>query len=151
MEVGVFSQTAEYALRAMVFLAERPNERWTNQQIAAGTQVPAGYLAKVLSALARAQLVVAQRGRDGGFAMTRPAVEVNILTILSAVEPIRRIHKCPLNLPEHKDKLCPLHQRLDDAMAGIERTFSASTLEELVKEMTFPNQPPPGVNEAETN
>lgn len=50
------SQTAEYALRAVVWLASQPERALNTRQISAATQVPAGYLSKVLQALARAGL-----------------------------------------------------------------------------------------------
>ena len=57
----MITQTAEYALRAMVYLADQEEPRTTNA-IAEKTQVPAGYLAKVMQVLSKAGLVHAQRG-----------------------------------------------------------------------------------------
>ncbi len=48
----------------------------TTQKIAEQTQVPSGYLSKVLQALGRAGLVEAQRGLYGGFVLSRPLDEV---------------------------------------------------------------------------
>ena len=58
----LISQTAEYALRAVISLARDPSTAQTTRQIAASTHVPAGYLSKVLQALGRAEIVVSQRG-----------------------------------------------------------------------------------------
>ena len=60
----IISRTAEYALRAVVHLAAAEGETvsQTVGQIAAGTQVPLGYLSKVLQSLSRAGLIVSQRG-----------------------------------------------------------------------------------------
>jgi Rrf2 family nitric oxide-sensitive transcriptional repressor len=44
----MISQTAEYALRAIVYLAMNPGEAFTAQQISLSTKVPAPYLSKVL-------------------------------------------------------------------------------------------------------
>ena len=57
----MISQTAEYALRAIVFLADQAEPR-TTQQIAAATRVPPSYLSKVMQALSRARVVHSQRG-----------------------------------------------------------------------------------------
>jgi Rrf2 family protein len=139
--IPVFSQTAEYALRAMVFLAERTHKRWTNKQIASATRIPAGYLAKVLQHLARHGLVEAQRGWEGGFALRGAPETISLLEILQAVDPPKRITHCPLDLPEHREGLCRLHRRLDDAMAQVEATFGDSTLRDLMGENTFPGAP----------
>lgn len=132
----MISQTAEYALRAIVCLAEQKDAAATLQQIARATKVPAGYLSKVLQGLVRSGLVLSQRGPAGGFSLARPAGELTIYEIVQAVDPVARIHHCPLNLPAHRDELCPLHRRLDDAAALIEKSFRDATIADL---LTGPN------------
>lgn len=127
----MFSQTAEYGLRAAVLLALRSPSPQTAQQISADTHVPTDYLFKVLQTLARSGIVSAQRGKHGGFSLSRPASEISILDILQAVDPIKRIRTCPLNLKEHGVRLCPVHRKIDDALCLIEETFRNSMLSEL--------------------
>jgi len=55
---------------------------------------------------------------------------------LTAEDPIRRITVCPLGLPTHGTRLCPLHKRMDDALAAIEGAFAGTTLAELLAEPT---------------
>ena len=133
----MISQTAEYALRAVVFLAEQENRPHTIQQIAAATQVPAGYLSKVMQGLARAGLVHGQRGLGGGFVLTRPASEMSCYDVLQAVDPIPRITRCPLDNPAHAHQLCVLHQRLDEAAALIEKSFRESTVADMTVRPVF--------------
>lgn len=128
----LFSQSTEYALRAAVWLAENEGRPQTTLQIAAATQVPAPYLSKVLQSLARARLVRGSRGVGGGFELTRSAAALSILDIVNAVDPIRRIKSCPLELASHRVKLCPLHRKLDDAIATIEATFCSTTLADVL-------------------
>ena len=75
----MFSQTAEYALRAVACLARRPGEPMTTRQIADASRVPAGYLAKILQALARAGVVTGQRGLNGGFLLAHRPEELTML------------------------------------------------------------------------
>jgi len=91
MGLYMLSQTAEYALRAIVVLAGDTTASWTAQTIAAKTLVPHDYLIKVLQPLTKAGLVTAQRGRNGGFALTRPPEQINVLDVLNAVDPLKRI------------------------------------------------------------
>lgn len=132
----MISQTAEYALRAVVWLASRGDGSLGTLHIAEATRVPAGYLSKVLQALARAGLVVSQPGRKGGFTLVRRAEEISVLDVINAVDPIQRIKTCPLDLKSHGVNLCPLHRRLDDAMAKAEEAFASSTIAELLAEPT---------------
>ncbi len=128
----MFSQTSEYALRATVFLAMRAPSPQTAQQISAECRVPVDYLFKVLQPLSRAGLLNAQRGKHGGFSLARDASQISILDVIQAVDPIKRIHECPLGLKEHGIRLCPVHRKLDDAMCLIETTFRDSKLSDLI-------------------
>lgn len=137
----MISQTAEYALRAIVHLAERAGAPQTTQQIAQVTCVPAGYLAKVMQGLSRMGLVKAQRGLHGGFTLAVPAEELTVLDVVQAVDPVQRIKSCPLGIEGHQT-LCPLHSRLDDAAAMVEKALGASTIAELLLEPKRGKRPP---------
>lgn len=130
----VISQTAEYALRAILYMAEHLETSRITQEIAEATQVPAGYLSKVLQSLSRAGLVTAQRGLGGGFSLTKPPEEITIFEIINAVDPVQRIRSCPLKLEAHAERLCPLHSRLDETIALVEKTFRRTTVAELLND-----------------
>ena len=128
----MLSQTAEYALRAMVALTTGSPGAKTAQEIALESRVPLDYLSKVLTSLARAEIVTGRRGRGGGFHSARPAGTLTVLEVVTAVDPIQRIRTCPLGLKQHGENLCPLHRKLDDAMLGVEQAFAGTTIESLV-------------------
>jgi Rrf2 family transcriptional regulator, nitric oxide-sensitive transcriptional repressor len=132
----MFSQTVEYALRAVVHLADQAPKARTTEQIAAVTHVPKAYLSKVLQALAKGGVVRSQRGLGGGISLVKDAGELTILEVVNAVEPIQRIRVCPLGLASHGTRLCPLHKRLDNAMASVEEAFRGTTLAEVLAEPT---------------
>ena len=130
----MFSQTAEYALRVVVFLGTLRGEPATTRQIAAATRVPEGYLAKILQSLSRAGLVRSQRGLHGGSVLARDADDVTLYDVVTAIAPLPRITTCPLGLPSHGTNLCAVHRRLDEAVAMVERAFRASTIADLLSE-----------------
>ena len=130
----MFSQTVEYALRAAVFLAAQPGEPATTEEVAERTRVPAPYLAKILQGLVRAGLVKSQRGVGGGVTLAKDPAELTILEVVNAVEPIKRITTCPLGLQTHGPRLCPLHRRVDAALAAVESAFGGTTLAEVLGE-----------------
>lgn len=145
----MLSQTHEYALRAMAFLAAAPDRPHPGAKIAEGAQLPKGYVFQVMERLRKAGLVNAQRGPSGGFSLARSLDAITLLDVANAVEPLPRIEKCPLGNPAHV-QLCPLHRRLDDAVAHIENTFAGITFAQLVSEIRendqrcqFPMPPKP--------
>jgi len=137
----MISQTAEYALRAIVFLAENAGKPYTIQQIARTTQVPAGYLAKIMQGLARDGLVLSQRGLRGGFCLARSPADLTVYEVVQAVDPIRRITRCPLNDPAHKNALCALHRCLDEAAATIEESLRKATVADMISRPIFQRKP----------
>ena len=128
----MFSQTVEYALRAVVCLAGRADTPMVTPRVAEVTHVPAGYLAKVLQMLARRGIVRSQRGLHGGFVLSRPPAEVTVLDVVNAVDPLKRIETCPLGLAEHGERLCPLHRRLDEVVGQVERAFADHSIADLL-------------------
>jgi len=132
----MFSQTVEYALRAVVHLADQAPSPRTTEQIAVATLVPKAYLSKVLQGLCHAKIMQSKRGLGGGMVLTKPPSELTILEVVNAVEPIGRIRECPLGLTAHGVRLCPLHKRLDNAMAMVEEAFRQTTLAEILAEPT---------------
>jgi Rrf2 family protein len=132
----MLTQTVEYALRAVAFLGQQSPEARTTDQISRATKVPKPYLSKVLQSLVHAGILHSQRGIGGGISLAKNPDELTILEVVNAVDPIQRIKTCPLGLAAHGVHLCPLHQRLDDAMASVEEAFRNTTLAEVLAEPT---------------
>lgn len=128
----MISQTVEYALRAVVYLAGERTAARTSGQISEVTRVPAAYLSKVLKGLSEAGILNSQRGIGGGFTLAKKPNQLTILEVVEAVDPIRRIKTCPLGIATHGVRLCPLHKRLDDALASVEKAFGSTTLAEVL-------------------
>jgi Rrf2 family transcriptional regulator, nitric oxide-sensitive transcriptional repressor len=132
-------KTAEYALRAVVVLARVPEQGCSAEQIAKVTRLPRRYTHKVLQALVRAGLVRSQSGPRGGYALVRSPEALSLLDVVSAVEPIPRIRRCPLGLESHAT-LCPLHRELDKVLASMEKALSRATIAQLLNQ---PDATPP--------
>ena len=128
----MFSNTVEYALRAIVHLAHEAPAARTTAQIAEATRVPKDYLSKILQDLAEVGIVRTQRGVGGGVSLAKSPEELTILDVVNAIDPIVRYTTCPLKLPNHGANLCPLHRRMDEAMATVEEAFRRSTLAEVL-------------------
>ena len=110
-------KTAEYALRAVVWLGREAGRAESANHLAEATQVPRRYLHKVLQDLVSQGLLGSQSGPGGGYALTLDPAKITILDVVNAVSPVERIRHCPLGLSSHT-KLCPLHRELDRAYEG---------------------------------
>lgn len=106
----------------------------TTEQIAAITKVPAPYLAKIIKSLSRVGIVSSQRGVKGGSHLARSPDSITVLDVMNAVDPLKRIDFCPLGLVNHGINLCPMHHKLNDAVAVVEKILGESTIEDLILE-----------------
>lgn len=127
----MLQKTAEYALRATVYLAQNPDAPRSADKVAAATRIPRRYLHRVLQQMVQAGLVQSQPGPGGGYSLARRAEEIPLIDVVNASGPIDRIRKCPLGLKSHTG-LCPLHRELDDAYASIEAAFSRVTVAQIL-------------------
>lgn len=127
------SQTMDYAMRSLVTLA-RSSKPVTITELAKLTFVSRPYLAKTLQQLTHAGFIRSLRGKFGGFELAMPPAEISLHDVMLVIDPIQRITHCPLHLPEHAGKLCPMHQALDDSLATIECKLRVTTLAQLVEE-----------------
>ena len=130
----MISKSAEYAIRACLWLSGHAGQAWTVQHVADEIRVPAGYLAKVLKLLGRAAIVRAQPGPGGGFLLAHEPDQICVLDLIQAVDPLPRVRECPAGLVKHEQGLCPLYARLDDALAAVERSLRGCTLADLLNE-----------------
>ncbi len=122
--MSIITQTAEYALRAMVCLASAGPEALTSQQVAERTGVSQGYLVKVLQRLCRNGLVLSQRGPHGGFVLSRAADQINLLDVINAVDPLPHFNGS-------SELLQPLNSTLNDAIASVEHILHDANLSAL--------------------
>ena len=136
----LLSQTAEYALRAMAWLAHQcPDAPVRAQDLSKGTGIPPHYLSKILRRLVLAGLLDSQKGQGGGFSLARPPESICFEDILLAVDAYPVHGRCAFGWGAcGDDDPCPLHaswSRLSDAV----HTWAANTTLAAVTP-----DPPPG-------
>lgn len=140
-DTWMFSQTTEYALRAMACLALYPDQLVATGTLAQMTKVPSNYLAKVLQQLGGAGFIEGRRGVGGGYKLSRPADEINLVQIINAVGRLKRIESCPLGIEGHGTHLCPLHRTMDKASSMLIDMLKDISLRDLIGDAQNPIKP----------
>lgn len=110
----MLSNTAEYALRAMVHLARRGDETaMLGRDLADSSHVPANYLAKILLDLKKAGLVAAVRGSGGGYRLARPSRDIHLVEIVEIFDHERAHPRCLLDFREEcsDHDACTAHEK----------------------------------------
>jgi len=99
----MFSLTGEYALRAMIYLAQH-EAQWPipGKRIAAQSGIPAKYLSKILGDLVRAGVLRGTRGLGGGFRMVQGPRTTTLFDVLKPFETFTQ-QRCPFGNKECSD------------------------------------------------
>jgi len=98
---------ADYALLISHFMnqVESEDKRFTNDEISDNTKLPVATVRKLLKKLVDAKIVTAYRGKHGGYHLSKPAQQISLLEIISAVEGAISITECAT-----KDNVCEYSQ-----------------------------------------
>ncbi|MFA5561869.1 MAG: RrF2 family transcriptional regulator [Eubacteriales bacterium] len=143
----IVSTKGRYALRVMIDLSEHGSERYIPlKEISARQEISEKYLESILSVLSRERLVLAQRGKGGGYRLARPADGYTVGEILRSAEGALAPVSCPecltssraggraASCPRSADcKTLPLWQGLSRL---IDDYFERVTLAELARPAT---------------
>jgi Rrf2 family protein len=136
------SQTAEYALRAVLYLARRQDGRVSAETIAAALGAPANYMSKTLHQLARSGVVDGARGRTGGFRLAIPADRLTVARVAETFGTPPTTAVCLLG-----DRLCnsrrpcAAHERWTEVTSAMRAPLENTTIADLLEEsepLTFP-------------
>jgi Rrf2 family protein len=129
------SQKLEYAMRAMIELAQRRDEAALvpAREIAERQQVPLRFLEQQLGALSKAGLVESFRGAGGGCRLARDPAEITVAEIADAIEGQIYPMFC-LEPSDHtcfQDARCGLQGFWADVAAAVQRVFRETTVADL--------------------
>ncbi|MCL4522291.1 MAG: Rrf2 family transcriptional regulator [Acidobacteria bacterium] len=129
------SHASELAIRAAIHLAAQPPGKLSPvHEIAAGTGLPAAYLAKIMRMLIRAGLVRAFRGPGGGVELGRPAHDITLAALVHAVEGELPENTCVMGMGACSEVApCPLHNQWAPLRAEFHRMLQETSLETLVQ------------------
>jgi Rrf2 family protein len=87
----LLTQTAKYAIRALIHLADQDGSGYSQtREMADLINVPSNYLGKTLQKLAHARVLDSQKGLHGGFRMSRSPQRISLYEILIAIEALPR-------------------------------------------------------------
>lgn len=129
----LFSRRAEYALRAMTFLARQlPGTLTGARAISEAEHIPMPFLWKILHNLARHRLIRSFKGLHGGYELARPSDEITLQSVVSATNGADLASRCVLGLPRCTDQqACPLHEAWKEIHQRLSDMLEKTTLADL--------------------
>lgn len=131
----MLSQTAEYALRAVLHLAQHGGERPVRVlEMAAELSIPRNYLSKILHQLARTGVLISLRGKAGGFQLAVPAEHLALSTVIQPFDRVEERRRCLLGRPQCSDRTaCAAHTRWKEVADTVASFFRETTVADLLR------------------
>ena len=136
----IVSTKGRYALRVMVYLAQRSGGEFIPlKEIAESEGISQKYLESIMSTLSKANYVDAVHGKGGGYRLNRPAEGYTIGGILKLTEGSLATVSCTTQGPAacSRSTCCstlPMWERLDRM---IDDFFEGITLADLLRDKTL--------------
>ena len=130
----MLSQTAEYALRTVLFLGDHQDRTLVRVgELAETLGIPRNYLSKTLHQLARAGVLASSRGKLGGFRLARPADRISLAEVIAPFDGPTAARTCLLGRAVCSDQCpCAAHARWKGVSARVSDFFRETTVAELL-------------------
>ena len=125
--------TSKYAIRIMSFMANNSNlELFNAKKISQELNIPYKFMSKIMSDLAKANLIISIRGRDGGYKLAKEASQIKIIEILNVFDGFAHREECILGIGKCDGiNKCSLHDQWYKPKQLIIDMFENTTLENL--------------------
>ena len=126
---------ADYSLRVLLFLAERPDEVVSTQEISLAYGISRNHLVRVIQTLAASGFVRVSAGRKGGVTLARNAAEVRVGEVVRSAEPGFRVVECfePATNSCPIAPVCRLRGALHEALAAFLAVLDGYTLADMIR------------------
>ena len=130
------SKLTDYAIVLAGYISERPAETFcTARELGEEAGLPLPTVSKILKTLSRAGLLISHRGNKGGYTLAKPATEISIADIISAVEGPPALTECSSSAPVlcELEDTCPARSnwmKINDAVC---EALKQLTLEDMVR------------------
>ena len=122
----------EYALRALIYMADHPDAVTRGQEIAQHEHIPKYYLEKVIRALMRRGLVRARRGPGGGYKLGGSAGAITFRQVIEAVEGPIKLNLCADGSSSCALKpTCRMYRVWEEGQRVLLELFSQTTLQQI--------------------
>lgn len=130
----VLSQTAEYALRTVLYMAEHGDaDPYRVTALAEALSIPQNYLSKTMHLLARQGTLTSSRGKNGGFRLARPAADIPLLEIIRPFDQLEARRQCLLGRTTCSDDTpCAAHARWKDVADRTAEFFRDTTVADII-------------------
>jgi FeS assembly SUF system regulator len=135
------TREADYGILLMTCLAQADGQPRSAAALAQQRRLPLPMVGKILKALARAGLLISQRGAQGGYNLARMPAEISAADIIGALEGPIAITECSADAHDGCSRL--EHCEVSGHWPRINRAIHAALQSISLLEMSRPDPPQP--------
>ena len=128
----ILTKTTEYAVRVLTFMASQKQELFSAKSLHEQLNIPYKYLTRLMTDLAKQELLISIRGRDGGFSITKELKEISLAKIIEAVEGMDSFNACILGFHEcSSENPCAMHYVWEKNKIEFIKTLENTSLHDI--------------------
>ncbi|WMJ79376.1 Rrf2 family transcriptional regulator [Clostridium sp. MB40-C1] len=132
-----FNQEVDYALRVVLYLCKLGyGEKIEAKVISEEENIPLRFLLKLLRKLKQAGIVQSYRGVSGGYALNKMPKDINLKSIVEAIEGPININKClddPTKCNLNRASTCEIHSVLQEVQNKILSELESVNFEQILE------------------
>lgn len=130
----LITRETDYAVRCVLYLAQKPDQRTIVDEIAKCMHIPKHYLAKILQRLVREGIVESVRGIKGGYRLLKSPREITLLDIMGTIQGSVPVNVCALDKRRcQMSSTCSVHPVWVEIRKDIETRLKRETIDKLMK------------------
>ena len=133
----LITRASEYAILSLIVLS-KANKPLDSDTLSRELTISKSFLAKILQALAKGNILNSFKGVNGGFSLKKEPKDINMLEVLSCVEgKAPTVFDCAPSkedCPSDQAKLCSIWPFLNKLQGKIDSFFAELTLADIIEE-----------------
>jgi Rrf2 family protein len=134
------SNTTEYALRILSFMAMDEKLLYTANDLFDKLQIPYRYLRKQLNFLLKQGLLVSVQGKTGGYQIAKSLNEISLMDIIEATDDTKFENMCFFGFSECPlTQKCSMHERWGEVRNSTLSLLKTTTLNDIKNENNLTN------------
>jgi len=131
----LLTKASEYAILSLIVLSKASSPK-DSESLSKELFISKSFLAKILQSLAKKEILKSYKGANGGFALNKEPKEIDILSIIAAVEgKAPSVFECSSSesdCPSDKGSICSIWPMLNRLQNNIDNFLATLTLEDIL-------------------
>ncbi len=133
----LITKASEYAILTLIILSKK-QEPVGSEKLSLELNIPKSFLAKILQALAKDNILKSYKGANGGFVLAKDSKDISMLDVITSVEgKAPAVFECSPSInecPSNRADICSIWPFLNKLQIKIDVFLEQLSLADLIEE-----------------